>query len=534
VLEDFEGGGVGAEFDADVCIIGGGAAGVTLADALVAQGREVLMLESGGLDHEPAIQELMRGESIGFPYYDLADSRLRFLGGTTTIWGGRCAQLDRIDFERRPWVAHSGWPIGKDELAPWYARAQAALELPVIECDDALWERHGLWRPPWSSGLIGSAFWQFDTAGDRFATKQPRRIKDSPKARILLHASVTDIRLNPAGTAVDAVAFANPGGGRGTARARAYVLAAGGIENPRLLLASNGVQAAGVGNGHDLVGRFFMEHPHARGARIETPHVRRMLAALPRVYRRDGAYFAAVGLPARALQEREGLLNSAFTIAARQHPGARMAAAKRLFLGLRDDLAPGKANRALWHLYRRAVLRVREHIGPAIAWANVRRGAYGLYTVIRAEQAPNPDSRVTLTGERDALGMPRVALDWRLSPIDKGSVRVTMEALDGELRRLDLGTCTPEPWLAEDGPEWEVDPLISNHPIGGFHHMGTTRMAASPRAGVVDADCRVHGVANLYVAGSSVFPTGGWANPTLTIVALALRLADHLGRRRAG
>jgi choline dehydrogenase-like flavoprotein len=188
----------------------------------------------------------------------------------------------------------------------------------------------------------------------------------------------------------------------------------------------------------------------------------------------------------------------------------------------------------LWHLYRRAVLRVREHIGPAIAWANVRRGAYGLYTVIRAEQAPNPDSRVTLTGERDALGMPRVALDWRLSPIDKRSVRVTMEALDGELRRLDLGTCTPEPWLAEDGPDWEVDPLISNHPIGGFHHMGTTRMAASPRAGVVDADCRVHGVANLYVAGSSVFPTGGWANPTLTIVALALRLADHLGRRRAG
>jgi choline dehydrogenase-like flavoprotein len=130
--------------------------------------------------------------------------------------------------------------------------------------------------------------------------------------------------------------------------------------------------------------------------------------------------------------------------------------------------------------------------------------------------------------------MPRVALDWRLSPIDKRSVRVTMEALDGELRRLDLGTCTPEPWLAEDGPDWEVDPLISNHPIGGFHHMGTTRMAASPRAGVVDADCRVHGVANLYVAGSSVFPTGGWANPTLTIVALALRLADHLGRRRAG
>jgi choline dehydrogenase-like flavoprotein len=209
-----------------------------------------------------------------------------------------------------------------------------------------------------------------------------------------------------------------------------------------------------------------------------------------------------------------------------------MWASKKLYMTLRHRLSPNKSNRALRHLYRSGILRARRYLNAPLASAMVRCNSHGLYTVVRAEQAPNPDSRVVLTGERDALWMPRVALDWRFSALDKDTVRGTMQALDAEMRRTGMGTVTPEPWLADDGPEWEVDPLISNHPIGGFHHMGTTRMAASPRDGVVDADCRVHGVANLYVAGSSVFTTSGWANPTLTIVALALRLAGHLVKRQ--
>ena len=532
MLEDFNTCTQSAEFEADVCIVGGGAAGVTLAAELIAAGREVLLLESGGLDYDPEIQDQMRGDSIGFPYYPLDNSRLRFFGGTTAIWGGRCAQLNAIDFERRPWVAHSGWPITKADLQPFYARAQRDLELDETEGEDELWERHGLRRPPWSAKVIGSAFWQFDTAADRFASRNPQRIKDSPLARILLHASVTDIRLNAQGTAVETLEFVNTRGGRGAARARHFVLAAGGIETPRLMLASSGVCRAGVGNRNDLVGRFFMEHPHARGARIDTRQVLRVLTALPRNYTRNGIRYAALGRPSEALQRREGLLNTSFTIAARQPPGKTMWASKKLFMALRHGLNPNKSNRALWHLYRSGINRARRYLDAPLASAMVKCNSHGLYTVMRAEQAPNPDSRVVLTGERDALGMPRVALDWRFSALDKHSVRGTMLALDAEMRRTGLGTVTLEPWLAEDGPEWLVDPLISNHPIGGYHHMGTTRMAASPRDGVVDADCRVHGIANLYVAGSSVFTTSGWANPTLTIVALAFRLAGHLAQRR--
>ena len=218
MLEDFNTCTQSAEFEADVCIVGGGAAGVTLAAELIAAGREVLLLESGGLDYDPEIQDQMRGDSIGFPYYPLDNSRLRFFGGTTAIWGGRCAQLNAIDFERRPWVPHSGWPITKADLQPFYARAQRDLELDETEGEDELWERHGLRRPPWSAKVIGSAFWQFDTAADRFASRNPQRIKDSPLARILLHASVTDIRLNAQGTAVETLEFVNTRGGRGAAQ----------------------------------------------------------------------------------------------------------------------------------------------------------------------------------------------------------------------------------------------------------------------------------------------------------------------------
>jgi choline dehydrogenase-like flavoprotein len=146
--------------------------------------------------------------------------------------------------------------------------------------------------------------------------------------------------------------------------------------------------------------------------------------------------------------------------------------------------------------------------------------------LVRAEQAPNPQSRVMLTSETDATGMPRVALDWRLQDVDVRSVAVLLGALDGELRRLGLGEVEPAEWLAGGG--WETDPLISSHPIGGYHHMGTTRMGTNPANSVTDEAGRVHGLGNLWIAGSSLFPTGSWANPTLTIVALALRSAARI------
>lgn len=149
------------------------------------------------------------------------------------------------------------------------------------------------------------------------------------------------------------------------------------------------------------------------------------------------------------------------------------------------------------------------------------------------DQSPNPESRVLLTTRRDSLGVPRLALDWRTTRLDIESVAGLVDTLDAELRRLDLGRVEPAAWLADPAGGRRSDPLISAHPIGGYHHMGTTRMSETARTGVTDATGRVHGIQNLYVVGSSVFATAGWANPTLTIVALALRTSDILSSRLA-
>jgi choline dehydrogenase-like flavoprotein len=524
MIEDFVNVADGTGYDTGICIIGAGAAGITLARSLLDSGLPLCLLESGGADFEAPTQNLAAGESIGQPYYPLEESRLRFFGGTTAIWGGRCAQLDAIDFRQRDWVTYSGWPFGKDVLTGYYRQAQGLLELPVIDNN---------MLPGFQSPLhtVCPAFWQFDERFDRFTLANCTDLVASAKVRILLHATATQIHTNADGSAIDSVTISNLHGGTGTVRARIFILATGGLEVPRLLLSSKSpTHPNGLGNHHDNVGRFFMEHPHARGALVHVSNPRQLFKLLPRFIRYQGRRFGMLFHPSDQLQETKGILNSGFTLAVRKHPGAKQVLYKQLYNSMRHEMSPTRFGRGLWKITRRVSARIQDRLGAYLTTRKLGREGYGLYAVIRAEQAPNPDSRIVLTDDRDALGMPRIALDWRLSAIDKDSIRILMKAFDEELRDHGLGSSEPADWLDESGPGWETDPLVSNHPIGGYHHMGTARMAANPRDGVVDANCRVHGVANLYIASSAVFPTAGWANPTLTILALSLRLADHLRR----
>lgn len=513
---------------ADICIVGAGAAGITLVRRLMGRGRKIVLLESGGMDYEPEIAALNAGRSRGMPYYDLEDSRLRLFGGTAAIWGGRCAELDEIDFEPRDWVHHSGWPFRKAALAPYYAEARRHLQLESRTPDERLRRELGLNPLPFGEGVLTTVLWQFDDCWDRFGIAANADLLRHPDVTVLLHASVTQLNLNESGSAVESVDVAHLTGYRGRVRARAFVLAAGGIENPRLLLASRSRSPSGVGNQHDVVGRYFMEHPHARGGQL---HVRRLwdvLNAFRSSHSIEGSRYAACLRPDDRVQREQRILNSSFTPRMRSHPQAGQRFATRIYQSLKEKTAPTQNNRALWRMTRgmkRWLHRVSDPLKP---WMNLHLDRKGLYLSVRAEQAPNPDSRVRITRDCDALGVPRIELDWRLSEIDKRTVRVLVSELDAHLRRQDLGRVEPAPWLLQPDANWEHDPLISHHPIGGYHHMGTTRMAVDARRGVVDANCRVHGVANLFIAGSSVFPTSGWANPTLTILALSLRLGDYL------
>jgi choline dehydrogenase-like flavoprotein len=503
-------------------VIGAGAAGITLVRRLLAAGRDVILLESGGLDYEAPIAALNAGENRGEPYYRLEDSRLRFFGGTTAIWGGRCAELDPIDLETRDFLPHSGWPISWPELERHYDEARPLFDLPPRRLTPEDVRAAGVPLPRFDRHQLRTPLWTFDRRFSRFTYESCADLHEHPKCRIVVHATVTAIKAGPSGNEVESVEAKSLAGPKLRVRAKAYALAAGGIENPRLLLAS------GLGNEHDQVGRYFMEHPHARGGRIVSAKAWPLLNAFGRRHRIDGQDLAALITPAESLQRQEGILNTSLTIVARQPDGARQFVGMKAYNGIKHRLPPTRAGRALWMTTKKAAAWTQRHIDPARPWALHKLGTLEIALLVRAEQAPNPDSRVSLTQERDALGVPRAALDWRLSDIDVRSVAILIQALGRELKRLGLGRVEPAEWLTDGVREWRTDPLISSHPIGGYHHMGTTRMSADPRRGVTDAYGRVHGIANLYVGGSSLFPTASWANPTLTIAALALRTADRI------
>ena len=509
---------------ADVAVVGSGAAGQAAARRLLSNGHSVVVIESGGVDHDEASADFNRGEVVGQPYHPLEHSRLRFFGGTTAIWGGRCAEFDAIDFKKRSWVAASGWPIGPEELRSYLGEARNLLGVDRV--DAARLARPELLQRL-SSEELAVRWWSFDPKFDRFTIDQSADLQDDPRCTLLLHATVREVMLSDDKASVERLDVRTASGRQIDIRARHYLLAAGGIENPRILLASNSVVPSGVGNAYDLVGRYFMEHPHARGGRIVGKADWRWLAAFAK-RRVNGVEISPAITPAETLQRREGLLNSALTVAVRQPEGGSHPLPKRAYLHVKHRTAPTRTGRSMWKATKQLVRAYTGLTGPLHPWLMKRINNLDLALVVRAEQAPNHDSRVMLNGQRDAIGMPRVTLDWRLSPIDVESVIGLTRALDRESRRLGLGSVEAASWLSNPKKRWVSDELVSAHPIGGFHHMGTTRMASDPRHGVADGWGRVHGLPNLHIAGSSLFPTGGWANPTLTILAMALRTADRI------
>lgn len=515
---------------ADVCIVGAGAAGLSLARSLSKRGRQVIVLESGGLDFEQATQDLYRGANVGMPYYDLEEARLRFYGGTVSIWGGRAALLDPIDFEKRDWVPHSGWPIDRATLDPYYRAAHDQFELGEFNYGEDIWRTLGIGAQDFDRDKLDVALWRFDEAAERFGAARTRDLLDAPNVRILLHANAIKLQADANARTIEHIEVRAIDGPVRCIAARHFVLATGAIENARLLLASNDVEPNGVGNAKDQVGRFFMEHPTGRVGKVETPRPFELWAAFQKRFMRHGPPLAPVLRLGDRTQREQHALNDIVTFKLQRDPSRGVALGNKIYHNLKHSIAPSKRGRALDHGYRAIRAVIHRNVRGLIESTRARAGITGLYLIVRGEQAPNPDSRILLSQERDALGNRRADLAWQLTDLDKHSARVLVDAFNAELRRKGQGHVVPSEWLSEPGAHWPVDPTVGNHPIGGYHHIGGTRMSADAAGGVVDADCRVHGYANLHIAGSSVFSTAGWANPTLTIVALALRLGDALDR----
>lgn len=500
----------GSLIEGDLCIVGAGAAGISLALEWIGTGQRVLLLEGGGFDYDARLQELYRGENVGLPYFPLQAARLRYFGGTTGHWAGFCSMLDAQDFAVRQWVPHSGWPIARADLDPFYARAQPLLQLGPNEWTADGWQRRdpSLVPFPLDRTVAWTKMWQFSPPA-RFGTLYRQRIVDAPNVHLYTHANVVEIIANDGATAVKELRVRTLPGREHRVRAKRYVLACSTIQNARLLLASNGQARAGLGHANDLVGRFFMEH-------LEMPsgHLVTLGRTPPSVQMYDFAWGRTKARGEIALsadvQRRRRMLNAtvSLTPAPLTEPG----------LSTFQSFQPEAVEQMRTGELAQDV--------PATPPSSTAPRTFQLLT--RQEQAPNPSSRVTLSTERDPLGMPRTRLEWRLTELDRRSFRDFYEELGRELGRAGVGRLRMRDWVMQ--PPDAAWPASLG---GGWHHMGTTRMNADPKQGVVDVNCRIHGIANLYVAGAAVFPTAGCVNPTFTLVALTLRLSDHLKRSSA-
>lgn len=483
----------GTRLTPDLAIVGGGPAGISLALALAGGGWNVLLLESGGLTFEARTQKLDEGSESGVSYVPLDSGRLRYLGGSTNHWGGWCRPLDRIDFEKRDWVPYSGWPFPRTEIEPYFARAQALVEAgPWIydKGDEAVAGKGPLLRL--GPGGVYTTWFQFSkTKGSplptHFGHRYENDLKRASHVTPLLHANLTGIRLSSDAGHVDHLDVATLSGNQMTVKPRYTVLAAGAIENARLLLASNDVASAGVGNDNDLVGRFFADHPIPRNVATLVVFDGRMAPFYPnKIVLADKAVLRA------ALSPRPEFLRA------------------RRVMG---SLSTVENSVALDPLATAAVETTSEALGVDASGAKAYSLGCGM------ELIPDPERRLTLNQNRDALGMPRLNLNMTISDDDFARFRKTLAELGRQLLAaksgmIHLSYSQRQQWL--QAMDW------------GNHHLGTTRMHADPRQGVVDATSKVHGVANLYVAGSSVFPTYGSSNPTMNLIALTLRLADRL------
>jgi len=503
----------------DLCIIGAGAAGITIAHALKDKAVDVCLLEAGGLEYSEQSQSMYQGRNVGVPYLPLDACRLRYFGGTTNHWGGQCQPLTTIDFQKRPWIRDSGWPITRESLDPFYLRAQSVLKLGPMAYEEENWNLLGFTGLGVDRRKLVQRRWQFSPPV-RFGRAFHDDLHTASNIKVVLNANVDNIQATATGTAISGVDFRTLEGHRGRAVARAYVLACGGIENARMLLVSNTVEENGLGNRHGQVGRFFMTHANVTVGKILSTNSKAFVAALGDQKSSFGGLH-----PSETLQEAEEILNAGAIIEFRETTESAILAARAIKIDIEAGKVPDDLAGALWR-----VIRDIDDVAVALWQHYVEdRSTYNSASLLSLgldlEQVPSADSRVSLTSDVDALGMKRVALDLRLTDLHKRTALAVTNAVAAEIGRLGLGRVQLADWLRNPGDKQPPNIHWLNH------HMGTTRMSEDPRAGVVDSDCKVHNIENLYVAGSSVFSTGGYANPTLTIVALALRLADHLKTR---
>lgn len=573
----------------DICIVGAGPAGITIAREFLGQNIRVALLESGGLEPDEAIQSLAgdAGNAIGDFYPGAIYMRTRQYGGTAHQWnidmsnqqpstaqpvtshavahqtnlsegksqrGVRYVPLDAIDFEKRDWVPYSGWPISKADLDPYYERAQTACQAGPYTYDVKDWQDEQAKPLPFTSGRVTSRMFQFG-AREVFLDEYRQQIEQSKTITLYLHATVVNLETDESGQTVTRAHLKHLDGQEFWISARMFILAVGGLETARLLLLSDQHQVNGLGNQHDRVGRFLMDHPVVRSGMLIPPN-RQVIHSLNLYDTRwvNGTMALAKPVLTEEVMRQEQLLNTNTALFPRpsryqfnplrmvfpqgkRYRSPAVEAAQALMLALKQKRLPeqlpqqigrmlGGLDDLAYYTWRKKPQILHPYGLDTGGWSRLtdKETRFGCFEVFHiTEQAPDPANRVTLGTERDRLGCRKMQIYWRWNDIDIRSAHRAQDIFAEELAQVGLGQLNIE--RDRDIPHIFLPSI--------HHHMGTTRMHEDPKQGVVDANCRIHGVSNTFIASSAVFPTGGYANSTLTIIALAIRVADRVKQELA-
>ena len=530
--------------ETDICVVGAGPAGISLALGLIGRGLRVTLVESGAFEHDPQVQELSAGDVRSDDYAPgaLGDGRRRQFGGTTNLWayrtepgsGRRYARSlppEEIDFERRGEEPGAGWPFRLADLARFLERAQRVWNGGPFDYSVETWGDDS--TPPLQSprGMLITRMSQHGPR-DVFTLRYRDDLLAAEDVTVLVQCTAVELEWDAASRVVRRAIVARGDGSRFAIAARAFVLASGGIENVQLLLASDATRPGGPANPHDVIGRWITDHPEFRMA-VVSPADASVLDRLGLYdirWVRNSMVSGFLTLP-EALKRDEGLLNVSVAMAPQPAGfGSRSHRALSALRAIRRREVPSHLATNLAALagspretiaaLRLGSARYMEHLG---GWSrpDVDRSTFAAIELWAAtEQSASRDNRLHLSEARDRLGRPRIAMEMRWSDEDRRNFQRSATLITEELEASGIGRVRP--WVEMAGAARPYNT--------GYHHpMGGTRMHPDPRFGAVDPDCRVHGTANLYVAGSSVFASGhGYANPTLSIIALAVRLGDHL------
>ena len=519
----------GEKIEADICIVGSGPTGATIARELDGKRLRVIVVESGGTERDADVDALNEIENVGRArVMDQWLVRNRLLGGSSNTWTGRCAPFDDIDYKARGWVEYSGWPFTADEMEPFLDRAAPYLGLGIGSgfSDRSFWKLFGRpgFSPELNAELLVPFFWQFSKDDvNRFDYMRfGKSLRNSAcEARVILNATVTSINTDTAGAVARSVELRGRDGALREVSAPRIVLCAGGIENARLLLASRRTNSAGLGNQNDLVGRFLMDHPRGRIGIFDvatSASLQKWFGVYNLKSSRGTHRFRHGFRLSSDYQRKNKLLNSAVWLNEVVTDDDPWNALSRMLRGrgnvIKDALSVG-SNLGLFAKGLNQFLIQRN---------GLPRKLERLELQCIVEQQPDPESRITLSERVDRFGMPISRINWKINPPEERTVRTIGRLVQAEFRRLGLNELCLDDWLMRDEGLPLSIPDIA-------HPTGTTRMAATPKSGVVDPTCQVHGVQGLFIAGSSVFPTSGHANPTHMSVAMAIRLTDVLKKQ---